>query len=154
MLAYRITKAKRATDLSGKGATLEGGRWNDIDIPAVYMGLGPAVCCLETFVHTTYYPTLPLVITRFILPQNKSLYFQPNPNDLPENWANRPPDRASMAYGTAWLKGNQHLGLIVPSAVMPMENNIVINPAHPAVKHIQVDKQFDFMYDARMFEAR
>jgi RES domain-containing protein len=32
-----------------------------------------------------------------------------------------------------------------------LENNIVINPAHPAVERIQVDKQFKFMYDTRMF---
>jgi hypothetical protein len=37
---------------------------------------------------------------------------------------------------------------------MPLENNIVINPAHPAVERIQIDQQFKFMYDARMFEAR
>ena len=154
MIAYRITKAKRATDLSGKGAALEGGRWNSIDIPAIYMGLSPAICCLETFVHTTHYPTLPLIITRFVLPANKSLYFQPNPNELPENWAALPADQAGMAYGSAWLNANRQLGLIVPSAVMPLENNIVINPAHPAVERIQVDQQFKFMYDARMFEAR
>ena len=51
MRAWRIAKAKRATDLSGMGAAIEGGRWNDQDVPAVYMGLTRAIFCLETFVH-------------------------------------------------------------------------------------------------------
>src|SRR3546814_19208348 len=73
MIAWRISKAKRSTDLSGKGAALEGGRWNDIETPAVYMGLSPAICCLETFVHASSYPNLPLTITRFILPDDEAL---------------------------------------------------------------------------------
>ena len=29
MRAWRVAKAKRATDLSGRGAAIEGGRWNE-----------------------------------------------------------------------------------------------------------------------------
>ena len=151
MIAWRITKAKRARDLTGKGAALDGGRWNEVDVPAVYMGLSPAICSLETFVHTNRYPLLPLKITRFILPDDANLYLEPNPRTLPEGWATIPPDRTSMAYGTKWLRNTQHLGLIVPSAVLPLERNIVINPAHPAIAKVTIDAQFDFMYDQRMF---
>src|SRR5690606_19738886 len=78
MFAWRITKAKRARDMSGIGAALDGGRWNDVDVPALYMGLSPAICCLETFVHTTRYPALSLKITRFILPDDHTLYLEPH----------------------------------------------------------------------------
>lgn len=154
MIAWRISKAKRSTDLSGKGAALEGGRWNDIETPAVYMGLSPAICCLETFVHASSYPNLPLTITRFILPDDEALYLKPSPSKLPTSWAAIPPGRASMAYGTQWLQQNKYLGLIVPSAVLPLENNIMLNPSHPAIKQVRVDQQFDFMYDDRMFAAK
>jgi len=154
MIAWRISKAKRARDLTGKGAALDGGRWNDVDVPAVYMGFSPAICSLETFVHTNRYPVLPLMITRFILPNDADLYLEPNPATLPDGWATIPPDRASMSYGTKWLYSGQHLGLVVPSAVLPLERNIVINPGHPAVTKIVIDSQFDFMYDQRMFLKR
>jgi hypothetical protein len=72
MRAWLIAKAKRATDLSGKGAAIEGGRWNDQDIPAVYMGLTPGICCLETFVHACGEPTMPMKITSFELPDDAS----------------------------------------------------------------------------------
>jgi len=151
MLAWRIAKANRAKDLSGKGAALEGGRWNDIDVPAVYMGLTPAICSLETFVHTSGVPVLPMTITRFVLPDDEGLYFQPDPAHLPTGWDAIPADRPSMAYGTQWLTQARHLGLIVPSAILKLESILVINPAHPASGQVRVDAQFDFHYDKRMF---
>ena len=154
MLAWRIAKAKRAHDLSGVGAALDGGRWNDVDVPALYMGLTPAICCLETFMHTTRYPALPLKITRFVLPDDETLYLEPNSLELPKGWEVIPPDRPSMTFGTTWLQDKTHLGLIVPSAVLPLERNIMINPKHPAMGKVRVDEVFDFMYDERMFLPR
>lgn len=154
MFAWRVTKAKRAGDLSGMGAALDGGRWNDVDMPAVYMGLSPAICCLETFVHTTRYPALPLKLTRFVLPDNVTLYLEPAVSELPQGWETIPPDRPSMSFGTRWLQEKSHLGLIVPSAILPLERNIVINPKHPSMSEVRVDEVFDFMYDARMFLPR
>ncbi|NYT76973.1 RES family NAD+ phosphorylase [Alcaligenaceae bacterium] len=154
MLAFRVAKAKRARDLSGVGAALDGGRWNDVDVPALYMGLSPAICCLETFVHTTRYPSMPLKITRFVLPDDKTLYLEPASSELPQGWKAIPPDRPSMTFGTKWLQNKSHLGLIVPSAVLPLERNVVINPKHPAIGEVRVDEVFDFMYDERMFLPR
>lgn len=154
MRAWRITKAKRATDLSGHGAAIEGGRWNDTETAAVYMGLSPAICCLETFVHAGSRPTFPLKLTCFRLPDNQDLYFEPDAKDLPVGWSVLPADRASMRYGTDWIKAADHLGLIVPSAVLPLERNIVINPGHPAVTQIMVEAIYDFSYDERMFVTR
>lgn len=153
MRAWRIAKEKRATDLSGTGAAIEGGRWNDQDVPAVYMGITPAICCLETFVHAAGEPTFPLKITCFELPAEASLYLSVEAGDLPEGWASLPADRPSMDFGTAWLKSGSHLGLIIPSAILPLELNIVINPNHPAAGQIRVVQIYDFMYDPRMFEV-
>jgi Uncharacterized conserved protein len=154
MIAWRVSKAKRAGDLSGTGAAIEGGRWNNVDVPAVYMGLSPAICCLETFVHTTHHPRFPLKITRFVLPDDEALYFEPHRNTLPQGWDSLPSDRPSMGYGTQWLQSKRHLGLIVPSVVLPLEKNIVLNPVHPAIVEVRVDIQYDFMYDKRMFKGR
>ncbi|MBV6274204.1 RES family NAD+ phosphorylase [Alcaligenaceae bacterium CGII-47] len=154
MFAWRITKANRSRDLSGVGAALDGGRWNDVDVSALYMGLSPSICCLETFVHTTRYPALPLKITRFVLPDDETLYLEPNSSELPQGWEAIPADRYSMTFGTKWLRDKTHLGLIVPSAILPLERNVVINPKHPAIGEVRVDEVFDFMYDERMFLPR
>lgn len=154
MRAWRISKASRAADLSGKGAAIEGGRWNDAEVPAVYLGLTPAICCLETFVHQTRRPVIPMKITVLELPDVPELYFEPDLNDLPEGWASLPADRPSMAYGTEWLGRNEQLGLILPSAVMRIERNIMLNPRHPAMAIVQIVEVLDFAYDERLFSVR
>ncbi|WP_413043864.1 RES family NAD+ phosphorylase [Pseudomonas sp. YJ42] len=154
MRAWRISKAKRAADLSGVGAALEGGRWNDAEVAAVYLGLSPAICCLETFVHQTQRPVIPMKITELELPDDPGLYLEPDVHSLPKGWASLPPDRPSMSFGTAWLKSCSHLGLIVPSAVMTLERNIVLNPMHPAMARVKISQILDFTYDERLFVLR
>lgn len=154
MRAWRISKANRAADLSGRGAAIDGGRWNDAEVPAVYLGLSPAICCLETFVHQTGRPLIPMKIVTLQLPDDPELYRQLSTEELPSGWASLPADRPSMAYGTAWLNCNAQLGLIVPSAVMPLEKNIVLNPRHPAMTQVQILDVQEFCYDQRMFHVR
>jgi len=154
MLAWRVTKASRADDLSGKGAAMVGGRWNHIDVPALYMGLSPAICALETFVHAAGRPQFPLKITCFELPDDPALYLEPGPGELPPGWDALPADSPCMAYGTRWLEARSHLGLIVPSVVLQLERNLVLNPLHPAVGELRVREVFDFVHDERMFKVR
>ncbi|KIQ01197.1 MULTISPECIES: RES family NAD+ phosphorylase [Pseudomonas] len=153
MRAWRVAKARRATDLSGRGAAIEGGRWNEQDVAAVYMGLSPAICCLETFVHAQGPPAMPMKITCFELPDDPALYWEPAVSELPKGWNALPVDRPSMGFGTLWLRAVSHLGLIVPSAVLPLERNLLINPLHPAASQISVVEIYDFTYDPRMFKA-
>ncbi|HDZ55296.1 MAG TPA: RES domain-containing protein [Pseudomonas xinjiangensis] len=152
MIAWRISKARRAKDLSGIGAALEGGRWNETELPAVYMGLSAAICCLETFVHQAGRPQIPMTITRFSLPDDPELYLEPRPGDLPEGWDSLPSDKPSVDFGSQWLRDGKQMGLIVPSVVLPLERNVVINPAHPAVGSIEVLDIQNFRYDERMFK--
>ena len=154
MRAWRISKAKRAADLSGLGAAIEGGRWNEAEAAAVYLGLSPAICCLETFVHQTQRPVIPMKITEFELPEDAELYLEPSEKELPVGWAALPADTPSMSFGTDWLNRGSHLGLIVPSAVLPLERNIVLNPRHPAITRVKVSRIMDFTYDDRLFAIR
>lgn len=154
MRAWRISKAKRAADLSGLGAAIEGGRWNEAEVAAVYLGLSPAICCLETFVHQTQRPVIPMKITEFELPEDAELYLEPSEKELPVGWAALPADKPSMSFGTDWLNHGSHLGLIVPSAVLPLERNIVLNPRHPAISRVKISRIMDFTYDDRLFAIR
>lgn len=52
------------------------------------------------------------------------------------------------------LKSASQLGLIVPSVVLPLEHNIVLNPLHPAISNVKVLDIYDFSYDKRMFAQR
>ncbi|MCO6057980.1 RES family NAD+ phosphorylase [Pseudomonas sp. MOB-449] len=153
MRAWRVGKAKHANDLSGAGAAIAGGRWNDRDAPALYLGLTPAICCLEAFVNASGPPSVPMKLTLIELPDDPALYLELNQDTLPAGWDRKPADIASMGFGTKWLRDAQHLGLIVPSAVLPAERNVVINPRHPAANQLQIISSEDFFYDPRMFKV-
>ncbi len=154
MRVWRISKANRVRDLTGYGASIDGGRWNQQDVCAVYAGLSPAICCLETFVHQTHMPLIPMKIVCLELPDDPSLYLEPPVAGLPAGWNALPADRASMDFGTAWLRAGNQLGLIVPSAVMTLEKNIVINPTHRDMSLVRIVDEQDFRYDDRMFSVR
>ena len=51
MFVFRISGKKYILDLSGKGAELNGGRWNEIGVPVLYTGANLAVSATEYFVH-------------------------------------------------------------------------------------------------------
>lgn len=150
--AWRLSKAKHSNDLSGIGAAINGGRWNIKDVPALYLGENPAICCLEHFVNASGPPSTALVLAQVELPGDEDLYWEPD--DLPPGWNSKPADTPSMDFGTAWLRSGNHLGLIVPSAVLPVQKNLVINPRHPAWPGIKVIEAQEFFYDPRMFQNR
>jgi RES domain-containing protein len=53
-IAYRIgtdTPDYEADDLSGKGAEITGGRWNEKGAAVVYAAASRSLACLETIVH-------------------------------------------------------------------------------------------------------
>lgn len=150
MIFWRVGTAKHAKDLSGAGAALNGGRWNHKGFHALYLGSNPSICCLEAFVNSAGAPPAgKLKLTKIYLPDEPDLYL--TPPTLPDGWDKRPSDRASMEFGTQWLRSGAHLGLYVPSVVLPYEINLVINPEHPAFSQIHVIDVYNFTFDPRMF---
>lgn len=46
-------------------------------------------------------------------------------------WDSEPPNHVSMDWGTSWATGALTLLAEVPSAIVPEEVNVLINPRHP-----------------------
>jgi len=154
MEVWRIARELYATDLSGQGAALFGGRWNHIEHRALYFGMTPAICALETFIHATEMPRFRLKIVRLQLPDTPALYWEPAVEELPGGWDAKPADSPSMDFGTQWLERREQLGLIVPSAVLPQARNIMLNPEHAAASQIEIIEVANFSHDSRMFASR
>ena len=51
------------------------------------------------------------------------------------------------------ISGASTLALSVPSAIVPQERNLVINPLHPLASRIRVLSQESFWFDPRMYSA-
>lgn len=151
MRLWRIAQRKAALDTSCAGAALHGGRWNPVGMPAMYCGTTVAICSLEKFVHVGAGPLPPLVLVAVDIPDGAALY-EPAAAALPAGWDALPVSKAAQVFGGAWLTTGRELGMKVPSAIVPEESNVVLNPRHPDYPRIAVTVLRPFTFDDRMFK--
>jgi RES domain-containing protein len=67
----------------------------------------------------------------------------------PSHLAGIPSDQSSV-LGDAWLASQSSLALIVPSRVIPLERNVLLNPRHPAMADVKVTVTEPFVFDDRL----
>lgn len=149
------TRDYEADDLSGKGAEITGGRWNDKGTPLVYTATNRSLAALETIVH----------LNSGGLPLNRYLVEIVIPDDVwnaaegidyitaPVGWDAEPASRTSSDYGTRWARAATSLLLRVPSVIVPEESNVLINPRHPDIAAIKAPKVRKWTYDSRIVRS-
>lgn len=153
--ARRIIRKKRLSDaFTGEGARLGGGRWNHVGTPVVYVSETLSLAALELFVH----------FTRKDIKLSKSLVAIPVdiPNslktvdvtiqDLDSGWRVSPPSNSTKDIGTEWVQKKTSSILRVPSAVIPDEYNLVLNPRHADFKKVKIGKPQPFSIDERIWK--
>lgn len=150
MQVWRITKRAYALDRQGTGARLTGGRWNSPGIAAVYAGLSPEISAMEKLVHTANLLPQDLVLASLSIPDDQGLYQTYSLKDLPVGWDTLPSSTAAIALGDLFLSAGTHLGLFVPSAIMPEATNLILNPNHPAFTGITITMVRPFEFDSRL----
>jgi RES domain-containing protein len=151
MRLWRISQRKHALDKLCAAAAQFGGRWNPIGTPALYCGTSIALCSLEKFIHIGAVPFPPLVLVAVDIPDGSALY-KPSIAELPIGWDTMPTSAAAASFGGAWLAMGSRLGMIVPSAIVPEESNVVINTRHPDYAHVELAVVRPFTFDDRMFK--
>lgn len=152
---WRIALASRSiapTDLSGLGAESTGGRWSSAGRPVVYAATSASLACLETVVHLNA-GGLPLnrVLVRIDVPDEvwnvrQTLLL----TSLPEGWNAVPVGSVSADAGDAWLDGLLSALLMVPSAIVPEEFNVLLNPRHADAAKVDATAVRPWTYDARL----
>lgn len=151
--AYRLVKERYASEaFDGEGARRFGGRWNHKGTSVVYLSGSLALAALEQFIHLGR-EGLPLSFVYFEIriPDRVSLATM-KPQDLPEDWRREPPANCTMDIGSRWIRSGKGVLLQVPSAVIPIENNFLLNAAHPDMKAIQILPPAPFTFDPRMWK--
>ncbi len=154
MLAFRIARAPHANDLSGVGARTHGGRWNEKGVAVVYASASRALATVEFLVHVdpAIHPKHLRMVT-IAIPDDASSESVES-SALPKQWASFPAPARLAEIGTAWAKSGRTLVLVVPSAVVPGENNLVLNPAHPEMARVAIVESIAFVFDARLVRGR
>jgi len=149
MIVYRLSKTKFAEDLTGEGARLNGGRWNHVGTACLYTAESRALAVLEYTVNVNIddIPRALSLITLEIPDTSIDIYTEAQ---LPGDWKAAPAPSSTRDFGTNWLKAAGNLVIKVPSAVVPEEWNLIINPLHPAIKECKIMDARDFVYDVRI----
>lgn len=74
--------------------------------------------------------------------------------DLPKTWRDDPTPDAVRDLGTQWLVSRSSVVACVPSVIVPVESNYLLNPQHPDFSRIQVSNRLQFVFDQRMWKRR
>ena len=150
MEVFRIAKTRYVADLAGTGARLYGGRWNYEGVSLIYTSTTRALATVEFLVHVPI-GLIPkgLGIATIELPDD-ILPDQVSEADLPPNWRRHPPPRELAQIGGDWVLSVRSLLLKVPSAVVPDEFNILINPAHQDIGKVRVTQTHPYTFDERL----
>jgi len=148
---YRIAKKIFIRDLSGEGARLFGGRWNKKGLQMVYFSESLSLCVLEVLVHLDYkFLSNDFCFIEVTVP-DKNVITNFSTNNLIANWRSNPPSISTKEIGTNWLLENKSVAMKVPSAVLPSESNILLNPNHDLISKIKIIKVASLDIDARIF---
>lgn len=70
---------------------------------------------------------------------------------LPGNWALV--EAQTQHIGTEWLASNRSIVLEVPSVVIPLERNLILNPSHPRFSEVRTIESVPFFFDPRIFKT-
>jgi RES domain-containing protein len=74
--------------------------------------------------------------------------------ELPDEWNSHPHGRETQSIGDRWVTEERSLAMFVPSAIIPAERNIVINPNHVRFGEIRLGEAEPHAFDRRLFGLR
>lgn len=139
MVVYRLCKSTYAHDLAGTGAALYGDRWNFKGVPLLYTSASTSLTILEYLAHNLHLiRTTELSLLKLQLP-HKSQVEPIRPSQLPNDWQNLTYiPQGTQKIGNQFIENQKSYGLQVPSAVVPNEFNILLNPAHPDHQNLKI----------------
>lgn len=154
MFVYRIANVKyKDSTLSGIGAEKAGGRWNEVGTRAVYCSENVSLALLEYYVHSEYISSLPknLNVAKISIPDQMSIErFE----DLPTSWDDYPYSSETTSIFTNRAKDRTFFALRVPSAIVGVEHNIILNPLCKDFGRVEVVDFFELPIDPRLREKQ
>lgn len=151
MNVYRISKGRYKDDLSGTGAEMYGGRWNNKGVNMLYTASSIALAMSELAVHVDYgiLPKDYFVITIEIPDTSIQVLDISLLDEIP--WKEIPHSFETQLIGDDFINSNLSIGLQVPSVVVPGDFNFLLNPKHIDYNKVKVVKVEPFSFDKRIF---
>jgi len=151
VIVWRVCRERFSNPaLDGEGARLYGGRWNLPGVRLVYTASSLSLAALELLVHVDHEDAPDdLVSVRIDVPDDLRID-EWSVADLPRDWGGLPAPPVLQEMGAGWAKSRAAAVLRVPSAVVPVEFNCLINPAHPEAARVEARVTGRFVLDPRL----
>ena len=149
---WRIVKKKfTGTAFDGEGAREYGGRWNSPGKRVVYTSGSVALALLEMLVHVDS----SLLSSYLVIPArfDDSAVSAVDALSLPDDWRTHPAPFTLRQIGDKWLESLSSPVLKVPSAIVPDEQNYLLNPDHPHFSKISIGDPVQFEIDLRLLDG-
>ena len=151
MELFRLTRKKYSNKLSGKGAAINGARWNSIGVEMIYTAENRSLAMAEVSVHFSL-ATIPddyMMITIYV-PDNV-LVTQLDIKTLEKDWNAFPHRISTKRLGDAFIASSNSCILKVPSAVTQGDFSYLINPSHADFIKLKIIDVVPFKFDNRIF---
>lgn len=143
-----VTHRFAASAFSGEGARLFGGRWNRKGESVVYTAQSRSLAFLEMLVQDEPLRANYVLIPAEIPDDIERLKI--DSKQLPEHWRTLEARETLQEIGSQWLRCAKYCVLEVPSAVIPAELNLLLNPAHHDFARIKIGQAEALESDLRL----
>ncbi|MEO8933213.1 MAG: RES family NAD+ phosphorylase [Xanthomarina sp.] len=150
MIVYRVANVKyKDLTLSGIGAEKVGGRWNKVGTQAVYCSENMSLALLEYYVHSENIAYLPekILIAKIKFPDE---FIIEELKELPERWNQYPYSYKTTEIFTDLAKDRNVFALRVPSPIVGLESNIILNPLYKEFGKVEVVEFIKLAIDERL----
>ena len=125
------------------------GRWNPAGLRLVYTSESRSLATVEYVVHLDDGAPERLVAVSAEVPGDVPTASVP-PEELPADWRDPGGSDALREIGSRWAAEGRTAVLRVPSAVVPGDVNVLLNPAHPDFARVRVLDPEPFRLDPRL----
>ena len=152
MEVFRLARKKYPIELSGKGSSISGARWNSKGTEIIYCAQSRALAMAEVLVHLSF-ATLPSDFVMLTVDIPEGIFIEKlNTNKVNIDWNVFPCTFETPLLGDDFIRRNEACVLKVPSAVVKGDFNYLINPYHVDFNRIKITEQNDFPFDKRIFK--
>lgn len=152
--AWRLVKSCHVeTAFDGEGAFRFGGRWNSRGQRVVYASSTLALALLEILVHINPAERIPELVAIPIQIPDRAIEIDDRSTATELTGGLNWPIHKTRKIGDAWIKAATNPALKIPSAVVPIEHNYLINPKHPNFQMIKIGAAESFPFDQRLLSA-
>ena len=150
MEVFRISSEVFSKTLASSGRA---NRWNLKGQNVIYAGSSRSLASLELIVHKgAVKPALTYKVMVISIADDDYLMKQIQIKSLPSDWRSFSAYSNLQKIGSDWYNTRESLVLKIPSAIIPLEYNFMINTDHPEfVSKIKLVRTEDYFWDSRVF---